>query len=210
MNVTKLSKFDSNLVLWLRMQEGPNTVAFDYSGSSNHGIISGAVFSPQGLIFNGTSDNIICGNPSNLNITTNITIDAWIYLNGNNTDKGIISKWITNTGYILYINALNTLRWQTDTASGGNSINYLVTPNTYYYVAATFNGTNIELFINAVSQGTHASTLTATADPLYIGRYSSVGTYFKGTIDEVRISNIVRSVDEINSIFQSTRNKYGV
>lgn len=80
-----------------------------------------------------------------------------------------------------------------------------VLPNIWYHVAGTW-GAKMELFVNGSSEADdpHVGGTTRTSTAAYIGRQSNnQGGYFKGDIDEVRISDIVRSDNWISSTYES-------
>ena len=84
----------------------------------------------------------------------------------------------------------------------------VVTANQWYHIAVTNNNTTATYYVNGVTTGTDAvawgSTLT---NALEFGRDGSTN-YFDGTIDEIRISNVVRTPEEISA--DATRYPYSV
>ena len=63
--------------------------------------------------------------------------------------------------------------------------------NAWTYVAFTYDGANLRLFINGTQVATRAATgaIQTTNNPLWIGGNSPYGEYFRGLIDEVRVYN---------------------
>ncbi len=216
MNPTKISQFDPNLVLWLRMQEGPNPVAFDYSGASNHGIIYGATWSSPGLYFDGVGDYVNAGNNASLNIINNISISAWIKTS--NTSQDIIFKGVQASNrrdYNLFV-SFSAARFSicndgligTNTTAIGTTN---ISSNIWVFVSAIYDGSNIKIYINGKIDVTEPKTgnIYQNTDSVIIGKTNIAG-YFDGSIDDVRVHNRALLINEIDSIFQSTRNKYGV
>ncbi len=73
--------------------------------------------------------------------------------------------------------------------------------DTWYHVAATYDGSTMKLYVNGSENASLAASLTLADGslPLYIGRHLGnsssdiiVGT-FTGTLDEIRVSNTARS-----------------
>lgn len=64
----------------------------------------------------------------------------------------------------------------------------IVAANTWYFVEATWDGTNIRLFVNGVLEATTAATFSFNStEPFAIGRQGSYDTeYFNGYIDDFR------------------------
>ena len=67
--------------------------------------------------------------------------------------------------------------------------------NQWHHLLMTYNGTNLELFVNGVSQGTVAwasgSSGTGTRN-LYVGKQPTLSQYARGLICDVRLSDTVR------------------
>ncbi len=94
--------------------------------------------------------------------------------------------------------------------------NYLGSPppfnqipnNQWTYVAITKNGSSGQIYFdgNLIYSGTWQS-LNYVWNRLDIGAgyFTSYGSYFKGYIDEVRISNIVRTSSQISNSFNSNQ-----
>ena len=57
------------------------------------------------------------------------------------------------------------------------------------YLAATYDGAVVRLFVDGVevAHGAHTGAIKSTSDPLWIGGNQPYGEYFQGTIDEVRV-----------------------
>ena len=74
-------------------------------------------------------------------------------------------------------------------------------PNTWTHVAATYNGTQIQLYINGglVSSTPATGAIQTTTTPLRIGGNTYSTEFFQGLIDEVRIYNRALSAAEILS-----------
>ncbi len=216
--ISKVSQFDPNLVLWLRMQEGPNPVAFDYSGASNHGIIYGATWSSPGLFFDKPSSNYIDGgNNVSLNLT-DITMSAWIKTPSINTKEAIIWK-SNNPGYSVFVQNGEVLVEIGD-GTGYNYMNSISTVNNNVWNHIVFaayrsgwTNSRLDIYINGILDKTGYPNIwgsTANAINLQVGRASTILlSSFNGFIDDLRIYNRYLS-SEANTLFQSTRSKYGV
>jgi len=79
------------------------TTWYDLSYSGNNGTLTnGPSYSSSSggtIVLDGTNDYINCGNGSSLQITSNITVETWVYLTSltNSSDLNLISKY-SNTG----------------------------------------------------------------------------------------------------------------
>ena len=185
---------------WL-FNEGAGSLANDISGNKNHGRLTnmapnvqGSAWGNGGLEFNGVDDNIDCGNDASLDITDAITVEAWVYSSWDQSDKGIVGKYIGSTGYLLFAYPTGSVSWQVDGST--NRVTTVVTPNVWNHIVGLWNGTNVELFVNGVSKGIDTGSLTSNVNNLIIGKYLSVAN-FNGLIDSVRIYNRALSAEEV-------------
>jgi hypothetical protein len=73
--------------------------------------------------------------------------------------------------------------------------------NKWTHIAATYNGSSLNVYVNGTLTGTVANTsgLPTGTDAWYFGKASSGSNLFPGTMDEIRIWNVARSQSDINS-----------
>ncbi len=164
------------------------------------------------LSLNGTSQYVNCGNPAAFNNLTAITLEAWIYptnfLDAPHKNT-IIAKdfWGAgaNEGFAFrYGSANRTLSFvMSNGSSGWNEIAIpnVLTLNTWQHVAATYNGSAIKLYVNGTQVGSlnRSGVIPPSLRNLLIGQCPASSRFMKGLIDEVRIWNIARSAEEIQS-----------
>ena len=76
-----------------------------------------------------------------------------------------------------------------------------LTTNTWAYLALTYDGANLRLYVNGTQVATQARTgnIASSTNPLQIGGDSIYGQYFQGTIDEVRVYNAALTATQIQS-----------
>ncbi len=74
--------------------------------------------------------------------------------------------------------------------------------NTWSHICGVYDGANASIFWNGKLLGISAWTIDtqAAANPFFIGRSSSVGSYFPGKIDDVRIYNNALTSDQIRQL----------
>ena len=75
-----------------------------------------------------------------------------------------------------------------------------LTANAWSYVALTYDGATLRLYVNGTLAGTQAKTgsIATSTNPLQIGGDSFYGQFFAGRIDEVRIYNFPEALVDIN------------
>ncbi len=190
-----------------RLQPGSCHVARTAAGVQNFGVCAGLPeFVGQ---FNGQSSDVAIPSSASLNLTTSLTISAWIYMNSIGSNQNIIQKWV-NT-YNLVISPSNQLRLEL-TQTGGTPITDLFSTSTlqagqWYYVVGTYNSSlssnNMNLYINGVLVGSKNlnPTLNIDASPLYIGTQGGGNFYFGGAISNVQVYNASLSAAEVKALY---------
>ena len=196
--------------------------ATDSTGHGNTGTRSGVVatagFLGNAYQFDGTSASINVGSGSTLSVATNLSLEAWVKVDNPSTDVygRIISKksaWDAASGYNLEynpgLNYLSTLGGGSDYLRATN----VDLDNNWHWVASSATGTTGRLYVDGTDRTTDGAvgTITTNTLPVYLGR-SQNGEYFRGAIDEVRISSVARSATWIalqNTSMRDTLFSYG-
>lgn len=164
------------------------------------------------LDFDGTngsalSDYVNCGNSSVFNIDQSITIEAWVKPTSTKTHS-IVKKYnITNSGYELFLeNATNgRISFRLNGSNRVNSTTYYNQPlSTWIHVAATYDYATklMKIFVNGREEGsiTGPASIVTNSSALIIGaELTDYSKSFQGVIDEVRIWNIARTANDIQS-----------
>ncbi|MBI5872042.1 LamG domain-containing protein, partial [archaeon] len=218
---------DTGLVGYWKLDEGYGQAVKDLSGYNNNGTLGAGAGSGTDdpvwftndsckfgscLSFDGSNDYVDVGNKASLDLTTALTITAWVKLNTITpavqtiTDKNYESD--TKTGYSLRI-ADNTglyLYMGNGTTIGTVSNGRVVTTGSWYHLAVTFSSGTATIYSNGVSLVNSTSDISAIATNtanLLIGSRDGNVHPFNGTIDEVRIYNKSLSADEILTHYQT-------
>lgn len=131
---------------------------------------------------------------------TQLTVEALYKRGANGNIQNIISKHLdpSNVNYLLRAN-----NFQITTSSGFKVVTspIPVVNNVWYHIAATYDGASIKLFINGclVADSAHTGTIVTNDLISAIGtRAASPGTdHFRGSIDELRVWNVVRTQPQI-------------
>ena len=192
----------TGLVAAYGFNESSGTTATDSSGTGNNGTITRGQFNRQpggfgsALSFNGTSNWVTVPDSPTLDLTTGLTIEAWI-------NPSTVTGWRTvalkeaanNLSYALYLgnNAQRPGGWLS-----ANGTDYAVTgttnmvANAWTHLAFTYDGTTLRMFVNGVQVSSLAgpASIIASNGVFRIGGNGVWGEYFRGLIDEVRIYRI--------------------
>lgn len=176
------------------------------------------------LVFDGVNDQVVINNNASLNISGEITVEAWINKASNpTTNRGIVGKWWNYTGQMgkrsydlleggqglnankasFSISANGTYdAGQYNTVYGATTLQV----GTWYHIAGVFKPSEyLRLYINGVldgeiTTGVLSSIYTETSLPVRIGVTfdpSVAARLFHGSIDEVRIWSVARTQQEI-------------
>ena len=195
--------------LW-HMNESSGSSVSDSSGNSNTGTATGTSI-VNGVIgnarsFNGSSDKITL--PS-INASTNFTIEGWIQTSSAGTQPLFSNRagspnWSvyfgTTTGKIfLYVNGAAS-----PSITGTRSIN----DSNWHHIAWTSDSINSILYVDGTIDTQAAQARTPVSNTGSIGWDSPNGNFFSGNIDDVRISNVTRSAEEIR--LDAQRRPYSV
>ena len=207
------------MALW-HMNEASGITVTDDSGNSNTGTTTGTTVVDGKLSnarsFNGSSDYISISDSPSLSVTgTTLTIEAWFnptILDG--TPRRIAHKRYntSSSGYELAINASNKVNF---ILYDGTNICQIATPNaiatnTWYHAAGVFSGSTCNLYLNGqlVGSSTGSVTLADTTEPFRIGSWDGSIQFFAGSIDEVHISKVARTPEEIKAA--ASRSPYSI
>jgi len=192
---------------------GANTTWTDISGKGNHGsIVNAPTYINGALDFNGSTQYVNIPNATNNYINGQITIAGWIKpkdLSTNSARQSILFKGI---GFELEGKTLGFY-----CVSGGTKVSspsFTMTDNIYFHVAVTLNSAGIvSFYINGALIGTvQGSLINLATQPTYltIASASNVASnLFKGTIAEVLMYSKALSSDEIASIYNKEKSKFG-
>jgi Concanavalin A-like lectin/glucanases superfamily/Domain of unknown function (DUF1929)/Bacterial Ig domain/Kelch motif len=207
--VSNTSQTPSGLVAAYGFNEGIGVQVTDASGQANTGTISSATWTTTGkfgaaLSFNGTSSWVTVADAASLDLTTGMTIEAWVNPAAGTGWRTVVLK--ENAGglaYALYAanNASRPAGFVHTSADAGLNGTSAVPLSTWTHLALTFDGTTLRMFVNGVqvSSVAVAGAAVVTSNGLRIGGNSIWGEYFRGLIDEVRIYNRALAASEIQT-----------
>ena len=197
-----------NLVAAYSFDEGAGTTVADASGNGNTGTLAGATWTGSGKIngalsFNGTSSRVDVPNAASLQLSTSMTLEAWVNPTTiTSTWRDVIYKGRNN----YFLAATNNAGKPLGAGIIGGVIAKAIGPSklvtgSWAHLATSYDGTAIKLYVNGalVASKTVSGQIRTSADPLQIGGDSIFGQYFAGMIDEVRIYNTALTQTQIQT-----------
>lgn len=155
--------------------------------------------SANSLDFDGSNDKVTIPDNNSLDMTSNYTLEVWIYPTQFIHLAGIVDKYQSpnSNGYMIRL----------DGTSGKMSFdervttNNVLTLNTWNHVAAVNSNGTRRLYVNGVevALGSSSFNVIANGDPLCLGiDWNSASRSFKGRMDEVRVWNVARTATQIS------------
>jgi hypothetical protein len=190
----------TGLVAAYGFNETTGTKLTDLSGKGNTGTTRNTTWTTAGkyggaATFNGTTSWVTVNDANTLDLTTGMTLEAWLYPTalGTGWRTVIFKEKPGDVVYSLYAND-STQRALTQLNIGGELNAWSVTQlplNTWTHIAGTWDGTTLRMWVNGALVGTRAvtGTLANSTGVLRMGGNGIWNEWFAGRIDEVRIYN---------------------
>ena len=191
--------------------------ANDIMDANNGTLEGGATFAAgkvdQAFSFDGVDDYVNSGSGDNLNISEQITMDAWIKFSQKPTEDdwyNIVSKGkyemyvYTNNSNVTILGAYFWINENEVDLYDQSTIE--INPNEWTHVAVTYDGTNINAYVNGQLDFTYnapGAIDRSQLDDFQIAREVNSDHYFNGLIDEVEVFNRALSQPEIQSIYDA-------
>lgn len=219
-----LSASGATVGLW-GFDEGSGTVVHDLSGNghdANFISVNGGLWQADSPFEPSASNGSFHFGPSRLDVTNaaalnpsgDFTIEGWVKLDTLSGDPYLFSKRNTDatpSGYWVQFGGGNTFTFQVGDGSdydaytqaklgAGPYLNLQPAINTWYHVAAVHTSATNTLYINGISNGgsngtgVNASSNTA---PLTFGYYATSDHYMSGSLDEIRLSDVALSANQL-------------
>jgi hypothetical protein len=149
------------------------------------------------------------------------SVAAWHYYDGTNdgTSPCIITEVYPGTsGTINYsLGSLNDDNPNLETGfftAGWNNTpaGYVLTPNNWYYIVGTYNGAEINLYVNNTLISTFSTTTPSISSNggIRLMRRWDNGEYWGGYLSTVGIYNKALTSGQISSIWNSEKSRYGL
>jgi hypothetical protein len=213
----------SGLIAYYTCNDGSGTVLTSSCTNTSglNGTLEGSatwIASPiqyggNAINFNGTNAVITIPENSSLDITSAITLEAWVYATKNSSVQDVVSKSSNtiNTGYIFprtddgwahtvfYLNVAGG--WKT------LSVAY-PSLNAWHHLAATYDGATMSVYVDGVLAGSQAETgsIATNTNALALGDQPGYSEYFGGSVDEVRVWNIARTQAQVQAAMNTELN----
>lgn len=209
--VTRTGVSERGLVGHWSLDEGTSTIAHDFSGNGNNGILENMESNDwvngkrgKALSFdNAGNERILVGNSPSVQLA-NGTMSAWIKTsNAGAGFRGIVAKQFAY-GMFLSNNSFSIYDWggSAERASGR-----ILNDDKWHHVACSFQsgvGSGTFCYVDGLLVLTTSMTVSNQSVPVYIAEANAT-QFFNGSIDDVRIYNRVLSFAEVKALYQENK-----
>jgi hypothetical protein len=208
--------------LLYNFNEMSGTTLHDTSGNLNDGKIIGSTWVNSGnrtaLYFNGVDDYVVVPNQKSLNITEEITLEAWIKPE-TMTDVRWYEILCKGSNYVYHLFYNNDPQKTLDMGVKIGGTNYFleepfVPDGLWHHLVGTYKSGDFRLYLDGIlvkSKSSVQGDIDSNAESLTIGsllKGNVSACNWHGEIGEIRIYNRVLAQDEITAHFESNYQKF--
>ncbi|WP_428236080.1 LamG-like jellyroll fold domain-containing protein [Gracilimonas sp.] len=146
-----------------------------------------------------------------VNFEETMTVEAWVNHDGNSDENAVIvQKGATGDGYRLRLEGTGSSVAASftigDITNGGPRVttNSSIPANQWTHIAATYDGTDLKIYVNGSLDATDSEdrTIDPNPQPFLIGGPNALdGNFYSGELDDIRIWNVARTESEIADNF---------
>jgi hypothetical protein len=199
-----------------------STRVVDFSGSGNHGTVTGAAFDGTAgrfegcYVFDGDGDAVVVNDSESLDFTDVITLSAWVYPTAYTSFNYVLTKGSDPHGYpylhygMGYYSDTGEFRFVVSSETQYQLIHSDLELNQWHHVVGTFDlarpGNNMRLYINGdMVQALAVPEAIVTNDKnVLIGGYEyDVLETWIGRIDDLALFNRALSGAEVRWLYES-------
>lgn len=175
--------------------------------------MSVTVNTDNALNFDGVNDYVVLdnvGTNSSLSFagTSNFTLEAWVNRKATGADAAIVSKFNGGVAgnYWLLIGSNGKPYFSREAAPWTVPASNVLPENEWHHIAGVFDGSTMKIYIDGILDNSVAASGSISSSvssiKVFIGASSQnslPSTFFKGSLDEIRIWNVARTASEIQN-----------
>jgi chitodextrinase len=199
----------SGLVAAYGFEAGSGTIVADSSGNGNDGTVAHASWTSgaygSGLRLDGSGVGAVVPDSPSLHLRHGMTLEAWVKPTAVSAGARDVAFKGDDDYYLQATTNQNGVPATGGDFTGSGSSQALGTSplpvGAWSYVAATYDGSALRLFVNGdeVASVPEDGTLKSSANALMLGGHDTLGQYFEGILDEVRVYDMARGADGIRT-----------
>ena len=188
--------------------------AKDASGNENNGVVTGATLTTDRFgvpdhcyLFNGVTDNILATVASIPTNAQDRTLVLWEKLSGSTTSTAfyVPAAWgLNNNNQAFGLLAWSVPKiWAVQFWGGGQDLNSTQSAdNDWHQIACVLESNIAKFYYDGVLKASSLKITSTGFSQLFIGKgVEKTGTYFPGSIDDVRIYNRALSDGEVKALY---------
>lgn len=205
---------DEHAVLLYTFETGKGDTAKDLSGNGNDGKLMGSTEWGNGkpgggLVFggNGPRDFVEIHDSDTLDLVEGLTVEMWVFMNSPSTAGGTGATKESTYKVGPRSDQKVLLRMTTSSKAWGSAVvisNKVLALDKWIHIAGTYDAKSGEgkIYIDGEidNEGNIGGDIVPNNDVLWLGR--GAGPFLDGRMDEVRISNIARTQQEIQQLMK--------
>lgn len=209
------------LVGYWKFDEISGIIASDSSGNGNNGTLTNGPVWTSGkfggaLQLDGIDDYVNIPVSPSITSLSNITLSVWLKPNQKEINGifGCINGENSSSDSFIFVDNVGSERISSsiriNNTVNTRTINTTVGSGSWNHLVYSYDGNSEKIYWNGIEVGSFLKTgllHNNTECGLYLGRTSTVGNYFTGLLDEVRIYNRAISAEEVLNIYNN--NAYG-
>jgi hypothetical protein len=189
--------------------------AKDASGNENNGVVTGATLTTDRFgvpdhcyLFNGVTDNILATVASIPTNAQDRTLVLWEKLSGSTTSTAfyVPAAWgLNNNNQAFGLLAWSVPKiWAVQFWGGGQDLNTTQSAdNDWHQIACVLESNIAKFYYDGVLKASSLKITSTGFSQLFIGKgVEKTGTYFPGSIDDVRIYNRALSDTEVKALYK--------
>jgi len=208
---------DSSLVLYLPLYELDGTSFVSKDGYGHLATVTGALWTPQGRVFDGTDDYISIPAHAAFEITEAVSIEVWFNKTANSiSSSGLVSKSPYGSSYgdwDLWVNTADQkINFTKDAGTTTIKTAAGISNATWYHLVITYDRINMRMYLNTVAETpvAEAGAIPANARGIGLGQFylGTAARRLNGVMGEVRIYNRALSLTEIQHNYLATKWRY--
>jgi len=180
-----------------------NNTITDESGNGNVGTLTGGAYIGENgeIVFDGVDDYVDCGNDSSLDVTSEITVSAWVKYDSFSTTPHVVGKLSTGptNGYMLWTTTGGVATFSIAATTESTATSSALNTGTWYHLAGTYDGANVKLYVDGslVDTTARAGAIGVASNNCRVGEATHTSVPLDGSVRHPQIFNRALTAAEV-------------
>jgi len=129
------------------------------------------------------------------------TMMGWFRIDAMHTGENFLFGYGTGTKYFkIYVNSLTNRLVLSEDGMDILAGTTALTTGRWYHVAATYDGTTAQLYLDGMAEGSTAATFATSAFAMYLFKVGALFPWLNGALDDVMVLSTVLSQSEVQQV----------